>query len=346
MASFQTLANGKIQVRIRKKGHLASEVFETLKMAEAWARREETRIDKAEAGIFENDQKITMAELILKWSEANKEQKGFKQVQYHLKKIPNYIQQARIKTMSSDIFKKYKEEEESRGMTAGTINRRLDQLRLTVNWGIRKIKSLQRIHNVIEDIDRPKYPKSHFRDRIATPEEIEQIISKTKSKWFPDFLRLSYETAGRVSEVIGLRWEHINFEKKVARVFDTKNGEDRDIALTHKAVAILKAMQAVKKSDWVFPSPRIKDKPMNGNAATAAMIKARKKVEEKLGYKLNLHTHDIRHTGATRLSKLVTLQKWNAWQLQDQLGHKDPKSTKRYIDKSGAERASTIPENF
>lgn len=337
MASFQTLANGKIQARIRKKGHLASEVFETLKMAEAWAKREETRIDKAEAGIFEDDSKITMSELILKWAEVKKgELKGFAQVQYHLKTIPNYILMARVKTMSSKIFDRYMAEEKGKRAEA-TIHRRLDQLRAIVNWGIRKIPSLQRIHNVITDIDKPKLPASNSRDRVATPKEIEQVIKNTKSKFFPDFLRLLNETAARVSELAGLRWEHVNYKAMTARIFNTKNGEDRDLLLTDKAIEILQKMEAVKKSDWVFPSPKFKDRPIGGNAATSAMVKARKKIEKATGKKMNLQTHDIRHTAATRMGDVL-----NILELKDALGHKDIKSTSRYFNKKMTDIAQKL----
>jgi hypothetical protein len=140
MASFQTLENGKIQARIRKKGHHASEVFENLKIAEAWAKREETRIDKAEAGIFEDDKKITIAELIIKWkTEAGYKQKGFEVNKYHLVKLPSYILNLRVKTMTRAPFERYMEESKKAGYAPATIVRRIDMLRSIVNWGIRKI---------------------------------------------------------------------------------------------------------------------------------------------------------------------------------------------------------------
>lgn len=344
MAAFQILASGKVQARIRKKGHSLSEVFSTKKAAEAWAKKEEARVERSEAGLFENE-KLEFGEVILRWCQAKKgELKGFTQIQYHLKTIPNKILMARVNTMPRQIFDDYVKNEMAAKRQPATIHRRLDQLRAILNWGIKTIPSLYGLTNVIAKIDKPKLPRSHFRDRIATAAEVNEIIKASRSKIFPDFVRLSVGTGARASELAGLRWEHVDLKQSIAKVLDTKNGEDRDLLLRKEEREILLKMKTQRNSAFVFPSPcRGEDKPINGNAITLEMsrIKARARQAVKEGKAaptwLNLTIHDLRHTAATRMAKTL-----DVLSLKAALGHKDLKSTARYVKKDSAELAAQL----
>lgn len=340
MASFQTLPNGNVQVRIRKKGHHWSAVFSSLKIAEAEAKKEEQRIERASAGIYANDSKMTLEELIYEWAKwAKIHHKGFEVEKHHLANIPPYLLRLRVKSMPREPFMKYVAELTEAKKSPATIVRRLDLLRSIVNRGIKTIPSLFGIENTIEKIDRPKLPDSHYRERTATNTEIKDLINNSSSKDYPDFLNIALETAARRAEIAGILWENVEFETSTAKILDTKNGTNRRLALSPKAIEILKKRFDERKKDavYVFPSP----KKAGTHLTPASMTKAHNRSLKKMagtGNKLDLHLHDIRHTSTTNWKKAG----FQTFDLMKITGHKSLSSLKRYENTETTEIAQKM----
>lgn len=339
MAAFQTLPNGKTQARVRKKGHHTHAVFDKKTDAEAWAKIEEERIEKVSAGVYETDTKITLEELIFEWAKwAKIHHKGFEVELHHLANLPLYLRRLRVKSMPREPFMKYVAELTSEGKSPATIVRRLDLLRSIVNRGIKTIPSLFGIENTIEKIDRPKLPASHFRDRTANAIEIKDLIANTGSKDYPDFLNLALETAARRGEIAGMLWEHVDFEQSIARIIDTKNGENRFLVLSPIALEVLKNRHDKRKQDaiFVFPSP----KKRGAHLTPASMTKAHNRSLKKMAAgseKLDLHLHDMRHTSATKWAK-----NFQDTDLMKITGHKTFTSLKRYNNKKASDLAQEM----
>ena len=55
-------------------------------------------------------------------------------------------------------------------------------------------------------------------------------------------IRWALVTAMRRSEIAGLRWEHVDLERRSAHLPETKNGQARTVPLSREAVAILKSL--------------------------------------------------------------------------------------------------------
>ena len=109
-----------------------------------------------------------------------------------------------------------------------------------------------------------------------------------------------------------LRWEHINFEKRIAHIPVTKNGESRLVPLSKAAIEIL---QRIPRgiNGMVFQ--------INGPALSAAVERARKK-----GNLIDFHFHDLRHMAITRLAEKLP----NLIELSAVSGHKSLAMLKRY----------------
>ena len=62
-------------------------------------------------------------------------------------------------------------------------------------------------------------------------------------------------TAGRRGEVIGARWSEIDLPGKVWTIPASRMKASREhrVPLTSAAVAVLKQMEAIRQSDFVFP---------------------------------------------------------------------------------------------
>jgi integrase len=79
-------------------------------------------------------------------------------------------------------------------------------------------------------------------------------------------------TAARTNEVLGARWEEINFDDKVWEIPANrmKIGVEHAIPLSQPAITLLQRMEKVQQSEFVFPGGQ-KDKPLTN----MAMLKLR-----------------------------------------------------------------------
>lgn len=179
------------------------------------------------------------------------------------------------------------------------------------------------------------------RTRRASTAEIDAIIAATESQELPAFLVLQVETAMRRSESLKhTSWNGVDLNKRTMKLVDTKNGEERTVPLSTRAV---KTLQSIPRriSGRIFGN-----KP---NSMTRAFIRARKKarqlhIEEcrergeapDPNFLVNLRLHDIRHEATSRLFELGTL---NMMEVSAITGHKDLKSLKRYTHLNAEELA-------
>ena len=65
-------------------------------------------------------------------------------------------------------------------------------------------------------------------------------------------VQLALETAMRQGELLRLRWEHVDFNRRTAHLPDTKNGDSRTVPLSTTAVAVLRTQPRALHGD-VFP---------------------------------------------------------------------------------------------
>jgi integrase len=101
-----------------------------------------------------------------------------------------------------------------------------------------------------------------FRD---VPEFIARLrATETTTALALEFIIL---TAARSGEALGARWTEIDMKAKVWTVprERMKTGIEHRAPLSDRAVDILKAMQAVARGEFVFPSHR-SDRPLSGMA--------------------------------------------------------------------------------
>ena len=81
------------------------------------------------------------------------------------------------------------------------------------------------------------------RDRILSKSEYATLLESCRDSHLnilEDIVVFAYSTGARQGEILRLKREHINFEKKQITFFDTKNGEDRTIPAPDNVLTILK----------------------------------------------------------------------------------------------------------
>lgn len=134
--------------------------------------------------------------------------------------------------------------------------------------------------------------------------------------------QLALETAMRLGEIAKLRWDDVDLKRRFVLCKDTKNGDDRKVPLSSRAVELLESL------------PRSGDKCFSKSAGYMGnrfVIYRRRAGVEGLTF------HDTRHEALTRLS-----QKMGVLDLARVAGHRDLKSLMTYYNPTVEELAARL----
>ena len=183
-----------------------------------------------------------------------------------------------------------------------------------LNW-LRRDIGLQ-IPDIFKQIRLPKdYGARLF---IPTNEQVMAVIANLPTEELRDVCLLLCETACRRNEVLKLRRCDVFLESRYIQLWDTKNGEDRQVPLSNPAVAILsKRLELTADRAPTYPL---------FNALPEYVSKKFRKAADKEGLS-DFVVHSLRHY---RLSKLI--QAGHDGVLVSKVsGHRDHRVLSRYV---------------
>jgi integrase len=137
-------------------------------------------------------------------------------------------------------------------------------------------------------------------------------------------IELLLYTGCRLSEVLNLRWEQVNFDDGTITIAETKAGRPQLVTLNAPARRVLTDLHMAKKSQWVLPSSDARW-PLSKTAIENAWqkIKAVANIEDA-------RLHDLRHTVGTYAGQSGA----NAFLVRDLLRHKSLSMTSRYVNRA------------
>ena len=138
------------------------------------------------------------------------------------------------------------------------------------------------------------------------------------------------ETGLRYSDVMDLRWEHVNDNMGSILKKQVKTEQEVFIPISNQAKAIMIVYRNRHKNLNGFIFPRIDNKVMNRHLKEIAKIANIDK---------NLTTHVARHTFGTRLGASGTAQ---AFEICKLMGHSNIGMTQRYINLSKDDLRKTM----
>lgn len=325
MATYRKSGRGW-RAEIARAGTRISKTFSTKAQAVAWATQTEAELISRKKGTTPDK---TFSEALDKYAREisiNKKSRVWEE-----RRIKNFKKQRfadkRISDISDTDFTDYKDHR-LETVSAGTVNREFNLLSNIFTVMIRDWKWLK--ENPIAAVRRPKNPPP--RDRLITEDEINRLIfvsgyeenspcETVSSKVIAAFL-FAIETAMRAGEIVKLNWPDINKDKRTAKLYNTKNGTDREVPLSQAAIRILD--QLPKDSESVF------------GLTTSSLDAVFRKMRDKCGIE-NLHFHDTRHEAITRLAK-----KLDVLPLARMVGHKDLKMLQIYYNEKAEELAKLL----
>ncbi len=130
------------------------------------------------------------------------------------------------------------------------------------------------------------------------------------------------ETGLRRAEQFNLRWSHISFEATMLTIPLSKSGRTRHVPLTVEALTILRSMNSLLHSPFVFSGLK---NPLHPMDSRAFLRRAFEPALKKAGIQ-EASWHTLRHTTASRLAMNgVPIRT-----IQEILGHRDINTTLRY----------------
>ena len=159
------------------------------------------------------------------------------------------------------------------------------------------------------------------RDRVLSERELIDLFKKLPAsglvKTSQAALMIQLATLTRIGEVLGAKWQDVDFERRTWTLPNTKNGKTHTIFLSDFAMRQLEDLQTLTGGlAWLFPNSALNGS-LNAKAVTKQVADRQRDGEQlknrtKLTEALKLsdghwRPHDLRRTGASWMAELGAL---------------------------------------
>lgn len=328
------------QVRIRRRGAPAvSRTFARKADAQAWADMSETALRAGELVGSDADH-MTLGEALDRYArevtplKKSSEQEFKRIVAWQRHPLAAYA----LSRLRGSDFATYRDERRADGKAENTI--RLDLALIShlfrvaqTDWGFEGLR------NPIRSLRMPG--NSTPRDRRLWPDEEAALLPELAklNPYLRPLVELALETAMRRGELLGLTWQDVDLQRRVAHLADTKNGTPRDVPLSTRAVEIIKALPAPidRAVEIIQPLPAPIDRPrpmfpLKPDQVTRLFATAcgRAGIE-------GVVFHTLRHEAVTRLCARLPMHE--AMRVS---GHKTPSMLSRYYHPRAEDLAAKL----
>jgi len=293
MATIRKRGVHQWQAVVRKTGFPnRSATFQTKAEATQWANHiEEAMANRTFKGILKAE--VTSLKDVMGWylrdvmplkRSVKTETRTFHRVSRHLATLS--ILDEPIGKITGDDIMDYVNYRET---TVGSQTIRIELALISHVFTKARKKYRIKVGNPVSDIEKPKV--SRGRNRRCTRREEKMLIDAASGFGKYDEIQIiipfTIETAMRRSEIANLLWEHVDFEYATAYLPMTKNGDERTVPLSPKAIELLKQL-----------SPKCSGKVFSYQCDP--ITRAFAKVRSRAGI-TGLRFHDLRHEATSRL---------------------------------------------
>jgi integrase len=290
--------NSKWHVQVRRYGHTSrNQSFQLKADAQRWARHIEAELDRT---LIPNDLRVlstvTIADVLTRYRDTVTQSKRGREPE--AKRIEVFLRQEwtrlPLAKASPAVFSRFRDAR-LRQVQPGTVLRELGLLR-SVFETARKEWGYASLPNPMAGIKKPKAPNG--RDRRLKPDELQALTTACRTvagSWLLHGIQLAIETGLRRGELLGIRWQHVNFNAALLHVPFTKTDKPRTIPLTDRAVEILTERKAASSTDADYAFP------ISANAFRLAWERCKRRAERAdcIGVQ-ELRFHDLRHEAVSR----------------------------------------------
>lgn len=308
MAYIRKRGHLQYQATVRRKGYEpVTKTFCDRREATAWAASVEADMLKGSFVSTAEADTTTLGELIERYrTSVTPEHKGAEAEDFRLRMLSRSSLALRIvSSLRASDFARYRDER-SKTRKPATVVRELALFSVVLKRAIKEWDI--NISNPLENVSRPKVRNE--RKRLLSQQEEQALLAQleprsrddlgrlapggTLCQWARPIVEFAMETAMRRSEILSLTWENVDLDQRVAVLPDTKNGHQREVPLSSRAVQLLQTVVRIEGEARVFP------------VTAAALKKVYERAVERAGIK-NLTFHDLRRVGISRLAKKLDL---------------------------------------
>lgn len=314
MATIRRL-RGRWQGQVRRKGMAPkAKSFDTRAEAERWARNLETEIDQT--GVMPNTkaaEDLTLGALLTRYvAEITPLKRSAVTERIRVNAIIRRpIAHRTLAILNSADLSAYRDER-LKVVAPATVIRELNTISHAIDVA-RKDWGVHLSVNPAKLVRRPSPPKGRTR-RLQQGEEQRLLAAadEGRSPYIRPLVTLAIETGMRRGELLGLRWEHVDFERRVVFLPLTKNGESRSVPLSTTATRVLSELPR-ENAELVF------------DASPNALRLAWEHLVTRAGL-IDFRFHDLRHEAVSRLFE----RGLNVVEVSAISGHKELRMLSRY----------------
>ncbi|MCK5149787.1 tyrosine-type recombinase/integrase [Candidatus Pacearchaeota archaeon] len=172
----------------------------------------------------------------------------------------------------------------------------------------------------------PNPKKNNTLPEILTIDEIRKLIENTFNIKHQLIIKILYGCGLRVSEIVNLKKEDVNFKEDLIKIRLSKGRKDRFVKIPASLLEDLKRYIRIENPKILFPSNR------GGKLTKDTIQKIVQNSAKKARIKKRVYPHLLRHSFATHLLEVGT----DLRIIQKLLGHSDIKTTQIYTQISQA----------
>ena len=292
MATIRKRKN-KWQVQVRRQDlpKPISRSFHSKKDAEAWTREYERLADRGELPCDRSAlERITLGELVVRYRDSVTIKKRGAQTETIVLSafLRHPICKQKLSVLQPSHFASYVKER-LEVVASATVRRQLNPIHNMFEiakdeWGIPiRQNPLDKVRLKVVDQKRERRLKDGEYNKII------HEASKCRNSSVIPIIKLAVETGMRRGEILSIKTNHIDTNKRTLLIPESKNGHSRCIPLSNAAMAIL---DSVRPSEGVFF-------PISANAFRLAWERAKKRAKIE-----DLHFHDLRHEAISRFFEI------------------------------------------
>ncbi len=171
--------------------------------------------------------------------------------------------------------------------------------------------------NSVAQFDKRSLPEALPRTRFLSQAEYRRLLAAAEPHLRP-IIEIAVETGLRSEELLGLKWEQVDTERREVRLVVTKSNRPRVVPLSDRAVAVFVATAPIGDCAYVFTNPRTGQRYRTVKRASRTTC-LRAGIED-------LRFHDLRHTFAS----WAVQNGADLYRLSRILGHSTLQMTTRY----------------
>jgi site-specific recombinase XerD len=166
------------------------------------------------------------------------------------------------------------------------------------------------------------YPRSEKKLPIVlSQDEIQRMFDVCTNLKHKTILAVLYSTGMRVSELINLKWQHIDRSRMVINIIAGKGKKDRQVMLSPELIPLLESYwKQYKPKEYVFNGQK------SLQYSPTSVLQVVKQISEAAKISKRTYTHLIRHCSFTHLVEAGT----DINLIQKLAGHNNVKTTMVY----------------